>query len=294
MTELQVRRLTDDFGAEVVGWDGSRRVSAEAAAQLRELLDEHQLLLFRGFEADVDAHLAVMRSFGPLCAEGVDERPWSVISNVDTSTPDVFRRAADTGGFQSRLLFHQDYTWSPWPHTHLSLYAAELQGEIAATVFASNQGGYRALTDEQRRSYAGLHVMHAFELHKDPESDEARRNRITDPAALGRFGRTVQPMIRQHPRTGAELLYVTELFSSHIAEMPFSDEGEAVLQAAYMALYSDGTFYEHEWRQHDLLIWDNIGLQHARGPVRAGARRTLRRAAVNEKSLADVFADAQR
>ena len=36
--------------------------------------------------------------------------------------------------------------------------------------------------------------------------------------------------------------------------------------------------YEHEWREGDLLVFDNITMQHARGNVdRDGPTRTLRK-----------------
>ena len=35
--------------------------------------------------------------------------------------------------------------------------------------------------------------------------------------------------------------------------------------------------YEHHWRNGDLVIWDNVALQHARPPIADGTRRTLRR-----------------
>jgi taurine dioxygenase len=290
---MEVRPLTDVLGAEVLRWSTAQTRSPQMAARLRSLLDQYHLLLFRGTVLDVETQLVLMSAFGPPCAEGTDDRPWSIISNIDPDTPRVFRRSSDTDGFQSRLLFHQDYVWSPWPHSHLSLYAADLTGDIAATVFASNHVGYRALSDVQRNRFANLHVMHAFELRKDSQGDEARRNRITDLAVIDRFGRTVQPMIKPHPRTSIPLLYVNELFSSHIVECGLTGEGEALLQEAYAALYADEVVYRHQWRLHDLLIWDNIALQHARGPVRSDARRTLRRVAVNEKTLAEVFADAR-
>jgi taurine dioxygenase len=42
-------------------------------------------------------------------------------------------------------------------------------------------------------------------------------------------------------------------------------------------LYAPGNRYEHHWEPGDLVVWDNVGLQHARGAVGRGAPRTLRR-----------------
>jgi taurine dioxygenase len=291
MNQIEARPLSPNFGAEIIGCDVTQPLSGDTAIELRGLLDRYKLILFRGQEVNTDAQVELMKAFGPLCVEDEMGRPWFLLSNIDVEVPESMRRSTDTGGHQSRLLFHQDYTWSPWPHTHLSLYADELTGNITQTVFASNRLGYLALSDNQRASFSDLKLMHAYEPHKDRNSDESGRNKIPDASSIDRFRRTVEPMIKQHPRTGESLLYVTELFTSHVVEVD-PEEGERIIQSAYDALYRRDDLYKHSWQLHDLLIWDNIALQHARGPVEADSRRRLRRVAVNPKSLEDIFADA--
>ena len=42
-------------------------------------------------------------------------------------------------------------------------------------------------------------------------------------------------------------------------------------------LYRGEGIYEHDWRKHDLVAWDNIAIQHARPNVTLeGPERTLR------------------
>ena len=43
-------------------------------------------------------------------------------------------------------------------------------------------------------------------------------------------------------------------------------------------LYREELIYEHDWRNHDLVAWDNIAVQHARPNVTLdGPVRTLRK-----------------
>lgn len=59
-------------------------------------------------------------------------------------------------------------------------------------------------------------------------------------------------------------------------ELPL-EEGEALLQDLFARLYAPDNVYSHYWRTDDVIIWDNIALQHAR-PAEAGvAPRHLRR-----------------
>ena len=51
-----------------------------------------------------------------------------------------------------------------------------------------------------------------------------------------------------------------------------------------------GAVYEHHWQAGDLLVWNNVALQHARGNVfYSGAPRTLRRVAFAARADADPW-----
>jgi alpha-ketoglutarate-dependent taurine dioxygenase len=42
-------------------------------------------------------------------------------------------------------------------------------------------------------------------------------------------------------------------------------------------VYQPNNLVEHVWRNGDLVIWDNVGTQHARGSVAGVGRRTLQK-----------------
>jgi taurine dioxygenase len=56
------------------------------------------------------------------------------------------------------------------------------------------------------------------------------------------------------------------------------DESEALLEELFAHLYRPEAVFEHDWRQGDLVVWDNLAAQHARGNVKLqGPERTLRK-----------------
>jgi taurine dioxygenase len=283
---LTVSPITEKFGAKVTGLDFSRSIPDEMRSDLRNLLDTYGLLLFRGQPITADRQKDLVGSFGPVIDEVGNHRGWLPVSNVDPETPEGF--------LNSRLLFHQDYVQTPWPYPLLSLCAAELAGGVATTEFASCSVGYDFLTPSQRANFSSLRVMHAAEIATEFGSDrdaEMGRQRIPNEAAPGDYLRTIHPMIKRHPRTGVPLLYVTELFASHVVGLE-EDESESCLAEAFEVLYRGENVYSHHWELSDLLVWDNIRLQHARGPVESTTRRTLRRVCVSYKSLRDMISAA--
>ena len=65
---------------------------------------------------------------------------------------------------------------------------------------------------------------------------------------------------------GVRVLYVTQVMTREILELP-SEESEDLLEELFAHLYAPERVYEHEWREDDLVIWDNIATQHARPNV---------------------------
>jgi alpha-ketoglutarate-dependent taurine dioxygenase len=91
-----------------------------------------------------------------------------------------------------------------------------------------------------------------------------------------------------HPRTGRTLLYVSQMNTREIVELPH-DESEELIEALSAHLYDPAHVFEHGWRQGDLVAWDNLAVQHARSKVQLeGPVRTLRKAISPIPALAGI------
>ena len=269
---MQTRPLGPGFAVEVSGVDPSRRISEAEAEELRALLDTHQLLVLRAPGLDWEAQRRFLALFGPIFDEARDGSGYSRVSNVVGVFP--------TG----RLLFHQDFAFTPHPHPVQSLFAEEVSGGVAPTLFVSNSRGFERLSPAQREAWAGLTGVHARDATRSGQPDDefvrVRLRALPDGDDPQRYPRAHHPVLLRHPRTCAPLLFVNEYYTSHILELP-GDDGEQVIQDALALLYDPADIYAHDWRPGDLVVWDNIALQHARSAVSPDTRRTLRRILVN-------------
>ena len=54
------------------------------------------------------------------------------------------------------------------------------------------------------------------------------------------------------------------------------DESKGLLDELYAHAHREPFIYEHKWKTGDIVIWDNVGLQHMRPPIVPSKRRTLR------------------
>jgi alpha-ketoglutarate-dependent taurine dioxygenase len=85
------------------------------------------------------------------------------------------------------------------------------------------------------------------------------------------------PVALPHPHTGDTVLYVSQQMTREIAGLSPA-ESEELLEELFDHLYRAESIYEHDWRTHDLVAWDNIAVQHARPNVTLeGPVRTLRK-----------------
>jgi taurine dioxygenase len=76
-------------------------------------------------------------------------------------------------------------------------------------------------------------------------------------------------------------------------------ESDALIEEVLTYTYADDNVYEHKWQNGDIVIWDNLALQHARAPVTGGVRTlqrvTIARLSYDAQYPADAawFADLQ-
>ena len=77
------------------------------------------------------------------------------------------------------------------------------------------------------------------------------------------------------------MLKVNSLSTSHVIGMPEADS-EGLLEQVFAVLYDPANVYEHHWLVGDLVIFDNVGVHHARADFDSGERRTLRRVVLDE------------
>jgi taurine dioxygenase len=151
----------------------------------------------------------------------------------------------------ARLLFHDDGAYRPNPRAGTSLYALEVSPTSPPTSFANGV-----------RAYERLNAFHLLDL-KDPYG-ESNRQLVTklDPGrAVEDTRHAIHPLVITLPHSGRKALFVSEFYTSHIVEFGAgSEEGEEL----FAALYAEGNSYSHHYTDGDLVVWDNLGVQHAR------------------------------
>lgn len=265
---MRVRKLHPDFGVQVLDFDVLRAAASQELEELRGVLDRHQLLLFRcGRRIPPERQVEISSWFGPVVSNGGDGQLWSVLRNEEAAG-------------RVRLAFHSDLSYTGSPIQGISLHAIEVPTGGTSTSFVSGVHAWSTLPPDRQQLLGTMTLRHQLssKLYGDwPEF-------IAD-----------HPVKLLHPRTGQPVLYVTEHHAQRIHELA-ADESGSMLAELFAHLYAPGHVYTHHWERYDLLMWDNLAIQHARceeADVTAGPR-AMQRVALSDVSFDELLERARR
>lgn len=264
---MRTANLTDEFGVELLDLDLSQPLTPDVRAEIRRLFETRHLVLVRRQAITPDTFVEFVGGLGTLRRRNADGTRHAYISNV--------RPGGLTGG--GRLLYHSDAAFFDRPVWGLALHAEEITPSAAPTVFVSATAAYDRLPTELQDRVEGLDAVHLQDLSID-DGDHRWREADIASEAKERFARAVHPVVLRGLHHLPPVLFVGELHTSHIAGLE-EKVSEDLLEELLTELYRPEHVYEHPWEVGDLIVWNNVALQHGRPPQSGpDAPRTLRRA----------------
>jgi alpha-ketoglutarate-dependent taurine dioxygenase len=256
----------DPFGAEL-HLDLAQPLSAQQIEELLDLFADQHLLLARGQSLSKQEQENVTGYFGPLLL-GDD------VVEVVSNDPKV-------GVFGThKLAMHSDLAFCPEPVLVAALYATDTASGTSATKFASGARAYSELPESIREQIDGLEILNVFPV------DQSRRNRTTD--LKPDDPRTVHPLVFHDKRSGQAFLYLCEMQVDSVVGMP-EDESEALLAQLFNFMLDPANIVAHQWSRGDIVIWDNLAVQHGRDAIPQVGPRTLRRTSAATATLHKQF-----
>lgn len=261
MAQFEVRNLIDAFGAVVTNLDLSQQFDDETRRILRQTFYERGALVFRGREIDSTSQDRLCRMLVDEDEHDAGMRDPMYVSNTEKGANAPY----------GRLLFHADMMWHPKPFQVLSLYGAKVEPGSATTSLASGTYAWETLPADLRARVENLEARHVTgTVYSRGGGDLLQSDREREES-------TVKPIKYIHPRTGKPVLYVSQQTTRELIGFG-PEESEELLQTLFAHLYAPASVYEHTWQDGDLMVFDNIALQHARSNVELhGPKRTLRK-----------------
>jgi taurine dioxygenase len=255
---ITVKQLTRHIGAELFDVQIPDITRDEALfAELKTLLLKHKVLFLRNQDITRAQHVEFARKFGSL-EEGhphTDAESGVVLLYRDNSSKDHYENA-----------YHTDTSWREHPSMGSVLRCVERPDVGGDTIWVNMIQAYRDLPDHVKENVRHLHARHSFEASFGAAKSLEERHELRE-----RFPDAEHPVVRTHPETGEEILYVNA-FATHFTDFHTPDrvhygaDHSPGASSLLEYLKSRAAIPEYQvrwtWTKDSVAIWDNRSTQH--------------------------------
>ncbi len=267
--------LTEHIGAEVRGVDLTQPLDEATRAEIYRLWLKHLILLFRGQELSQEQLIQATLVFGEQAKSNrkADLLPsgWAKLLPGIMLISNIRENGVPIGNLpDGEMWFHHDMLHVAVPHKGTCLYSMEVPSKGGNTRFANCYRAYETLPDKLKTALEGKRAFNSYRL------GEAKRD---DGMGVQQVNEASHPVFRTHDETGRKAVYVNRLMTVGIEGME-RDAAMALLGPTFDHSENEAWVYEHVWRPHDLVVWDNRCSMHARTDFSAGERRLMMRTTI--------------
>lgn len=248
-SHFQARPIVPALGAELTSID-LRRTSPDAQAEIREVLADRKVLVFRDQDLSPHQYADFLRIFGTPVKEDMA---------VDTNHPPEVGAIHTRPNEQQQINFwHMDHSFRELPTRVLSLYAKVLPPVGGDTLFASLEAAYDGLSDAVKERIAGLHCNHRM----TPTQNTKRRYTPEQAEAMANAPPIVHPLVARNPDNGRPYLFVNvPIYCREIAELP-TEEGDRLLRDLYHHVQRPEFHFRLTWTPNTVVVWENNHTLH--------------------------------
>lgn len=281
----------ETIGAEIIGVDMRQLPDEQDRAELNALWLRYGVLVFRDQAIGPDEQIAFSRIFGAL-----EQHPLKAIRShdfpeiIELKSSDELRSPVayyDGVPIVGRLGWHKDLIYTPTPNRGALLRAVKLPPWEGRTGFGDQARAYDALSDALKDRIEPLRVVYRFGVHVpdmpffDTTGYRPHPQAPRTPAQAGfqDFPDVVYPLVLRHPIDGRRILNVSQLFLHHVDGLA-REEGNALLKQFVAHAMRDQFTYLHQWRQGDVVMWDNWRCMHRTTGTRPGDERLIHRTTI--------------
>lgn len=248
MTQLEVRPLSRAVGAEILGINLLNPVSDAQIAEIRKIWLQHSVVFFREQPLEPGAFQAFAQRFGEIIeypfVKGLPDFPLIV---------PVLKLPHEKHNFGG--VWHTDTTYLQEPPMATMLIARELPPVGGDTLFASNYAAFEGLSPALQDT---LRTLKGVNSSAKAAVTHSREDRLADSATdKGRSElNSEHPVVRTHPETGREALYVNPGHTVRFAGWT-EEESAPLLHYLFEQQVKPEYTCRFVWRPGSIAFWDN-------------------------------------
>jgi len=272
MSRIRIRKLTPTIGAVVEDVDLARLEDDEQFAEINAALLANKVLFFENQTLTPVQHRDFAARFGALHTHplypGVPEAPELFTLDNHQENP------------TDNDCWHTDVTFIQTPPKAAILHAHHLPPEGGDTLWSNMKAAFDALSPSFRDYLKTLDAVHDF-ARGFPSNGVVAGNAGAEQhaRAVAANPPVVHPVVRTHPETGEDGLFVNVTFTDRIVGLS-RKESDAILGVLFDHIQKPEFLIRWRWSEKVVAFWDNRVTQHYAVNDYLPARRVMVRATI--------------
>ena len=276
---MDVVPLGPGFAAELRGVTLADVASDDAAyAAVRAAFEEHSVLVFRGQDVTDEIQLAFSRRFGPPEVTKVGSQgTGSHFVILSTIGPDGKVVPADhrlSLRAKANQLWHTDSSFKPVPALASILSARIIPARGGETEYVSTRLAFARLDAASRNK-----LQNSFAWHDYAHSRSQIAPGLASPEERAALPPQCWRMAWTNPVNGRGAIYLAS--HAYAVEGMEAAAGKKLIDELMEAATAAGASYLHQWREGDVVMWDNRATMHRGRPWPAHEPRLMVRTTIS-------------
>jgi len=272
---MHITPISEHTGARISGLDLGKPLSDEERNDLMSAWHQYHLFVFPDqINLTEQQQIDFCRYFGPIM--------------LNTAGTEIGVVSNKQSGFThpGKLSWHMDLAFTPTPIEALCLYAMVLPKQNTSTWFVNNIEACQTLSSELAAKIEERRVRNIFDMSINQHVVRYKEEQLSYD-----WPHVSVPLIQLHPNKNRRAFMCCEMFSDPIEGLSKADS-DCLMEEVFAHLYSAEHIVEISWEQNQLIIWDNLALQHSRREslIERG-ERTLRRVTISEENGYEYFSE---
>jgi taurine dioxygenase len=258
MSEITVNELhKKNFAAEITGVS-LERVDDRNFALLHQLLTRYKVLVVRN-QTDLTpvGQRSFSQRFGALHVhlESSSHLPGfkdvNVVSNIVVNGTHIglYGKHVET--------YHSDLSWSSLPAKYTVLHSVIRPNGFGDTEFLSTHDAYTALPASIKEQVKGRSGGYCYLKLKPVDELGNAENLKTEELDAANVC-AIHPLVTMHPLTGLKSIFANPTDTSFVNGVTAA-ESDKLLSYLFQHTAQEQFVYRHQYRDHDVLLWDNRG-----------------------------------
>jgi len=292
MASIEVQALDENlsFGARVTGLTIKLLEDEAVRAQLKSLLVDSSVIVFKGVEPTAEMQMEISEIFGPL-----KDHPVASVERADSDN--LLGVIAISTGPESCIVEIDGKplsTWQPWHFDHAYnnelnyagvLRSLKIAREGGRTGFADGVQIYKDMDPAILKKAEGVNVLYNLDLRYTEQRFGLPENFRVLRAHANKLHETtlgdpcsIHPILWTRP-TGEKVFHMCPYGCQGI-EGDRSDEAFKLLEEIWDEAMRVIKPYYHEWEETDMVAWDNLRVLHEACGCNPEEERTVHRTTI--------------